>query len=87
MPVLVAVGIGDQVICVVGIGVGNHLVAPVDQHAGVADWYVEQPNQNVDRKISADLLDKVEFGVLQGVIDRDLGQAGTPRTFGSAAPD
>ena len=67
--VLVAVRVGDQIVGVVRVGVADHLVAPVDQLVGVAGRNVEQPGQYLDREVGGDLLDEVELGGLQRLVD------------------
>jgi hypothetical protein len=72
--VLGCLGVTEQVVGVVRVGVADQLVAPVDQLTRVGLWHVEQSGQYLDREVGADVGDEVELGPGQCGVDGGLGQ-------------
>lgn len=65
----------EQDVGVVGVGIADDGVAPVDQLAGVVGGHVEQPGEDLDGEVGADLLDEVELRLAQRLGDGGGGEA------------
>ena len=75
MPVLLALRAVQQDIGVVGVGVADDAVAPVDELLVVLRRYVEEAGEDVDGEVGGDFLDEVEGPLGQRRVQRGGGQA------------
>ena len=67
----------------VGIGVGDHLVAPLDELAVVLLGNAEDLAQDADRKHLGDLLDEIELALRERPVEDDAGQLAEQVLLGS----
>ena len=64
----------------VGVGVADHLVAPVDQAGRPPRRHAEDPAQHLDRELLGDLLDEVELALGQRVVEDAAASARRSRS-------